>query len=138
MVSRLYFLIAATDELRTRLAGTAPEVAELLTVTRLWSSAHAVRSNWSVASRTVAVKVLFLANILQEYLPDDECRNIFGSLPITKEIFDKWWTVTALQVDEDFEDVAARLDPSLLVKIGKTGVHAVDEWIDALGSSHTV
>jgi hypothetical protein len=138
MMSRLYFLITATDSLRSRLAGSGSDVAELLTETRLWSASHADLSNWATASRTVAVKLLFLADILQEMLDDVEFKTILGNLPLTAATFDKWWTVTPLQVDEDFEDVAARLTPSVLIKIGETGIHAVDEWVEELRSSQKV
>jgi hypothetical protein len=77
MVSHLYFLIIANDELRKRLSCYGSDVADLLCETRLWESAHSDWSDWTTATRIVAVKRLYLAHLRQEYSQYEEYRNIF-------------------------------------------------------------
>ncbi len=136
MVSRLNFLIAANGALQGRMSSYGSDVAGLLTEARLWSSSHSDRSDWTVASRTVAVKLLYLAHLRQEYSQYEEYRSVLGDLPITVDAFDRWWSVTPLFIDEDFDDVATRLDPAVVARIGKTGTRVVDEWIEELRLPH--
>jgi hypothetical protein len=127
MICNLYIVISATDPLRSRLADTNPDATELLTETQLWSAPYADRSNWTTSSITTAVKLLFLANLHQEYRNQEEFRGFLGRLRITEESFDTWWKATPLQVEENFQDVGSRINTAILSEIDKTGIHAVDE-----------
>jgi hypothetical protein len=132
MTSRLFFLITANENLRARLSGNTSDVAEILSATRLWSAVHSDRSNWTMASRAVAVKLLYLAHLRQEYSQYEDYLSILADAPITPESFDNWWLLTPLAVDEDFESVVARLDPAVAAEIPLTGMAAVDTWIRTL------
>ena len=129
MICNLFIVISATDMLRSRLAHSNPDAAELLTETQLWSAPYADRKSWTTSSATTAGKLLFLANLQQEYQDHEEFRDFIGNLRITEENFDTWWNSTPLQVEEKFQDVEKRISPAILSKIDKTGIHAVDEWM---------
>lgn len=135
MVNRLYFVIIANELLRHRMVEFGSDMASLLIDDQLWSALYPDRSNWSKSSLAVAAKLMYLAHLRKEYSLEAECSIIFDGPSITEATFDKWWAIITLELDETLEDVASDLDAAVLDVIAKTGIYAVDQWVDSLRRS---
>jgi hypothetical protein len=128
VTASLYFLIAANSTLLDRLSDHDSDVADVLRQDALWSWRYSDRSDWTVESHTLAVKLLLLAHSREEFSACDEYGNTIGGMPISLETFDRWYCIKSQFLDEDCEIVSKRLSAPTIKEIPTTGVHAVDQF----------
>lgn len=100
----------------------------------LTSRNHVDRSKWRESDIELAVKLLYVAR-LREYTPfadDEAAKKIFGSDRISVDVFDQWWSIRRLALDEgpseDMEDYLVALND----KFQPIGNELVDDWVRGL------
>ena len=131
MLMNGYYVIEPTAALKEKLTLLDPDLAELISETVFWDY-HRVSHAGKTEDDIAEVKLLFLANLMSEYLSGDSYQELLGTSCISLEVFDEWWTVKRYLVDESFADVEKRLDSSLASYFVKTGRERVDLWIEKM------
>ena len=128
-----FYLIDPRPDLPARLAGRVdPDLAELLTEPVVLSHTEGgCHSLWQPEDHALRVKLVFLASLRQydTLETDASVEAVFGSSRISAALFDRWWTIRRLEIDDDTE----RLEPLLvkhLDRVQRTGNEVVDRWLD--------
>jgi len=106
------------------------DFAEILLEPILIRNTEGGRSAWRPEDHVLRVKLLYLARI-REYSPcasDDAARKWFGCDRVSGEIFDRWWTIRAPELEGCDEELAYFLEP-MKEKILSTGNSLVDDWV---------
>lgn len=134
MTYHAFYLIDPRPELIDHLRKqTDADLACILTEPVLIRNREADRSDWTAEEHTLAVKLLFLAR-LRGYLPlrsDEDARRLLGSDRIDVELFDRWWLIQRLVLEEDTDQMVTFLRP-VLDKVVATGNDAVDHWLNSM------
>jgi len=130
-----YYLIQPRLELAEWLRPrTEPDVVDLLTGRQLVTNDEFVgRTFWRDEENLLRVKLLFVAN-LRDFIPlkdDESCEAILGSREISVSLFDRWWTIEALELEGNVNDFMGQLQRSL-PSVQPTGNSVVDEWLREL------
>jgi hypothetical protein len=132
-----FFLIEPRPALAERLAGrTDPDLAALLMQPTLIRKKEVSGSEWPHADRLAQVKLLYLASIA-DYTPldaPDEFESLLGSARFSGALFDRWWVVRRLEVDEDWEELEAMLR-ARLDRAEPTEKPRIDQWLSSLGGT---
>ncbi|MBD2004121.1 MULTISPECIES: hypothetical protein [Cyanophyceae] len=125
-----YYAIKPTVAFKEKLANLDldPDLVDILSETVFWNYHRAGDTEDDI----IEVKLLFIANLMSEYLPTDLYKKILEQSCISLEVFDKWWTLERYFVDETFSDVEKRIEPSVGTHFVKTGRKRVDLWIDEI------
>ncbi len=109
------------------------DLAEVLLEPRLFRRREGGNSNWLHADGEAAAKLLFLAS-LREYdsLQSPEgFAAVFGSAAVSVALFDRWFQVRRLVVDQELE----LLEPWLRncpQPVESTGRFMVDRWLSGV------
>jgi hypothetical protein len=88
---------------------------------------------WSEPARLAQAKLLFLAS-LREYTPiADETgfAAVFGSATIGVSLFDRWFVIRRIQIEEELDVLEPRLREHL-DRVESTGIPVVDQWLSDL------
>ena len=118
---------ALAEHLRGRLD---PGLTEVLLEPRLFRRREGGNTDWTHADGEAATKLLFLAS-LQEY---DGVHTVegfagaFGSGAVSVEVFDRWFRVRRLQVDQELDLLEPWLRACSLV-VEPSGRYLVDRWL---------
>ncbi|MBD1835366.1 hypothetical protein H6F61_22435 [Cyanobacteria bacterium FACHB-472] len=125
-----YYVIKPTVAFKEKLANLDldPDFVDILSETVFWSY-HRVSDT---EDDVLEVKLLFLANLMSEYLQTELYKKVLGQSCISLEVFDNWWTLERYFIDETFSDVEKRIEPSIVTHFTKTGRKRVDLWIDKI------
>lgn len=127
-----FYLIDPLPTLRARLQLLNDhELEQLLLDSVMLSHQEGGRSFWSAEDHTHIVKLLFLAQ-LKEYKQlscEDDFEKIFESSRINTEVFDRWWTIRRLMVDEAAESLYPSIK-QLYHLVDRTENDHVNEWLN--------
>jgi hypothetical protein len=128
------FLIEPRPDLAERLIGRVEaDLAELLLQPVLIRRRESTGAEWPHVERLAQAKLLYLASI-SEYPPLDDPAGfeaVFGSARFSLALFDRWWVIRRLVVDEEWEDLEARLRDRL-DRVEPTDQPQVDHWLSSL------
>jgi hypothetical protein len=127
-----YYIIEPTATLKEKLTLLDPDLAELISESVFWDYHRVGHVHGNTGDDIAEVKLLFLANLMSEYLSGGSYQELLGTSCISLEVFDKWWTIKRYLVDESFAEVEKRLDSSVVSCFVKTGIERVDLWIDKM------
>jgi hypothetical protein len=86
-----YYAIRGRPALRQLLHEKGFEHADALTEPVLWSNEQGGRTAAMPEDFAAAVKRLYVAWARYVVLGPDETRRIFGDLPVSETVFDRWW-----------------------------------------------
>jgi hypothetical protein len=135
MRHELYFLVEPTEAARREFPLRAdPDLAMILLDYLLTSSAHYDSYLWGEKECELTVKLLHLAR-MREYdgvSDSDSAIRILGSDRISVEVFDKWWTIRRLGMEEGPSEDMHDFLIALVDSVDPTGNDAVDEWVHKL------
>ncbi|NES95923.1 MAG: hypothetical protein F6K32_11935 [Desertifilum sp. SIO1I2] len=125
-----YYVIEPTLSFKKKLVNLDIDNAlvEILSETVLWSYHRAGNTEDDISE----VKLLFLANLMSEYLEIEVYKKVLDTFSISLDVFDKWWTIKRYFVDEVFSEIEKRIDPSVASHLIKTDRKRVDLWIDKM------
>ncbi|WP_018604815.1 hypothetical protein [Uliginosibacterium gangwonense] len=130
---KAYYIVTAKPELIEQLNGHADRgFAAVLTETVLLENEEGGRTAWGANEHTLQMKLLWLAS-LREYTPlsnDEDALALLGSASISTQMFDRWWIMQRLGV-EDTASALAEYLPAVAQKIEQTGNILVDEWLNS-------
>jgi hypothetical protein len=133
-----FYLIEPRPELANHLLGQVdPDFAEVLLEPRLYRRQEGGNSAWLHADRLAQAKLVFLASLREYDLVVDDAgfAAVFGSAVVSVELFDRWFTVRRLEVEQELELLEARLrEPGLRVE--PSGRPLVDLWLSAACPQH--
>ena len=91
-------------------------------------------SEWSHDDRLGQVKLLYLASIADCTPLDDpaEFESLLGSPRFSGALFDRWWVVRRLEVDEEWEELEAmlRARPD---RAESADDQRIGQWLSSLG-----
>ena len=88
-------------------------------------------SHWTVHDHAHLVKLLFLAQV-KEYEPlrdDNAIEDLFGSTELSQELFDRWWTIRRLQLDDN-ADTLVPLLKQFAHHVSPVESELVNNWLD--------
>ena len=135
MQSKALYLIEPRPALRDHLQGRIEaDFAELLLEPVLLSNKEGgCHSAWGDEDHALTVKLIHLAQV-REYTPvsnDKDFERVFGSPRLSVGLFDRWWTIRRLLLDDDTESMRPLLRQVLPI-VDRTGNRLVDQWLDWL------
>ena len=137
MLHTVFFLIEPNEEaLREFPIRAGSEFAEVLLDPLLTSRDYADRSRWREDETELAVKLLYVAR-LREYTPlaeDEAAKQVLGSEHVSAEIFDRWWSIRRLFLEEGRSEEMQDYLVAVTKKVRPTGNSVVDEWVRGLSS----
>jgi hypothetical protein len=126
-----FYLIEPRPALAEHLRGRVePDFADVLLEAQLYRRTEYDRSMWFEPQRLAQAKLLFLAS-LREYDPIDDDAGfsaVFGSAAISVELFDRWFLIRRLGVDDDLDSLEGRLR-AVIDRVVPPGIPLVDEWL---------
>jgi hypothetical protein len=146
MYQTVFYLIRPNDALKQRLESLDADWACLFTELTLWSRRESSEvsvevSTW-VILREVQVKLLFMLDIVSEYISSSdsvksELQSFLSELlefPNVKvEIFDKWWSLERIDgLASTFEDAERRLTKHSIEAAETPIINGAFEWIQCL------
>lgn len=88
-------------------------------------------SLWMAHDHAHLVKLLFLAQV-KEYEPlrdDSAFEDLFGSTELSQELFDRWWTIRRLQLDDN-ADTLVPLLKQFAHLVSPVKSELVNNWLD--------
>ncbi len=121
---------ALPEHLRGRVE---PDFAEVLLEPQLYRRAEHDRSMWLKPQRLAQAKLLFLAS-LRQYAPiddDDKFSAVFGSAAISVDLFDHWFMIHRLGIDDDLDNLEVGLR-AVIDRVVPPGIPLVDSWLSEL------
>jgi hypothetical protein len=129
------YLIEPRPALRDQLRGRVEDnFAELLLEPVLLSNKEGrCHSAWRDEDHALTIKLIHLAQV-REYTPvsnDKDFERVFGSPRLSEGLFDRWWTIRRLLLDDDTESMRPLLR-EFLPLVDRTGNELVDQWLDWL------
>jgi len=134
-----FYLVEPRSELAGHLRGRVePDFADVLLEPRLYRREEHSRSAWFEPQRLAQAKLLFLAS-LREFTPvadDAGFAAVFGSAVISVALFDRWFVVRRLQVEQEL-DLLERWLREHLGRVEPTGMPTVDQWLSELSGPGT-
>jgi hypothetical protein len=107
------------------------DLADLLLEPKMLSNQEGGRSFWSHDDHAATMKLLFLAQV-KEYEPlsqDAEFERCFGSPRLSTELFDHWWTIRRLEVDDTAEGLSPLLRQFFHL-VDRSENQRVNEWLE--------
>jgi hypothetical protein len=133
-----YYLIEPNvDAFRQFSARIDSEYSGLVLEPWLTSRQYADLSAWHMVDLELAVKLLYLARLREyEFLSEDaKAIHALGSAAISEAVFDRWWTVRRLHLNEGSSEQMEAILGKMLEKVPATGNELVDEWLQTLKST---
>lgn len=131
-----YFLIEPKSEALEVFPAVAEDLADLLLEPLMVSRCFAGRSVWRTQELELVVKLLFVAR-MREYSPlsrDEDAIRVLGSSDVSTALFDRWWSIRRLNVDETSEEMESYL-AALYHRVVPTGNEVVDDFLSSFSRS---
>lgn len=134
-----YYVIRPTAALKERLnmIKIDADLAEILFETKSWQHHRVGLVKDGTGDDIAEVKLLFLANLMPDYLSKCLYQTLLEENCISLELFDKWWAIERYLVDEISAEVEERIDTAVARFFVKTGLERVDFWIDKMQKKKT-
>ncbi len=135
MEHTVYYLIEPNvDAFRQFSARIDSEYSGLVLEPWLTSRQYADISAWHMADIELAVKLLYLARLREYEFLNTEAQAIhaLGSDAISEAVFDHWWTVRRLYLNEGASEQLESFLGQMIEKVTPTGNALVDEWLQTL------
>ncbi len=135
MEHTVYYLIEPNvDAFRQFSARIDSEYSGLVLEPWLTSRQYADLSAWHMADIEVAIKLLYLARLREyEFLNTDaQAIHALGSDAISEAVFDRWWIVRRLYLNEGASEQMEAFLGQMIEKVPATGNALVDEWLQTL------
>jgi hypothetical protein len=128
-----FFLIEPNDAARSKFPVALGENSVLLLEPALTSRSSPDRSPWRRPELELAVKLIFVAQMREyEFLSSDtSAQLILGSVGVSVDVFDRWWTIRRLEFEarsEELEDFLV----AIADQVEATGNAVVDDWVKSL------
>jgi hypothetical protein len=107
-----FYVIEPRPEFRQHLWGrTEPDFADILLESVLIRHREGGRTTWRLANYEAKIKLLYLAR-LREYTPlaaDEDAERLLGSARVSVPVFDRWWSIRQMEVEDDAEELVGFL-----------------------------
>ena len=135
MQHTVYFLVEPNAEaLREFPIHVDTGMTEILLEPLLTSRTFGDRSPWRVEEVELAVKLIYVAR-MREYTPiseDSVAKRVLGSDEVSIQLFDRWWSVRRLYMEEGRSEEMEDYLVSAVHKVKPTGNPTVDTWLTGL------
>jgi hypothetical protein len=135
MIYRAYYLIRPAERLIVELNAFLDDSRILLYQSKLWINQEA-DSAWMPDDYVAQIKLLFLANLGQEYIDQSQSTPLSTFLirlldqpPWTTKLFDQWWTIERFTDVEIVEEVKQSLDTRAIEAITEIDHPLVESWL---------
>src|SRR5438874_1170964 len=103
-----FYLIEPRPELRQHLRDrTDPDFADILLESILIRNREGGQTVWMPDNYANKIKLLYLAR-LREYTPlmgDEDAERLLGSSRVSVWVFDRWWSIRRLEVENDADEL---------------------------------
>lgn len=135
MIYYVYYLLRPTSELMNELNGFGDASRVILSTPRLWINQEGDGA-WSPDDFTARIKLLFLANLAQEYIgeyPSDPLgiliTRLLGEPPWATHIFDQWWGIERFTDFESAEQVQQYLNVRSVKLLSEPDRPLLKKWL---------
>jgi hypothetical protein len=127
-----YYLIEPRSELREHLHRRVDDaLADILLEPIVLCNSEGGRTIWTEKDHAMTVKLTFLASLKQYDPPlgtDAGFEHVLGSSLISIDLFDRWWTIRRLMLDDSTKMLWPYLANNL-DRVKRTGNTLVDAWL---------
>ncbi len=135
MLSDSYYNISANSQLKNLLGERKNDVAKFLLQDYVICNEEFSRSSWVTNDYLTKVKLLYLGYLSTDIASSAEFQMLIGDNPISVELFDKWWNINRVKVDEsDFLENQIKEKGHL--NFAPTGSSVINEWLNSLNNRH--
>ncbi|RKZ49090.1 MAG: hypothetical protein DRR16_12275 [Candidatus Parabeggiatoa sp. nov. 3] len=100
-----------------------------LTEVTTWLDEEMTHSGWSDNDYIVAVKLIYLAYLYEDFKDEPETQFLFNGGAIRFELFDKWWSIERFELSDNITEAEHSLERLTKDKIQLTGNSAIDTWL---------
>ena len=126
----VFFLIEPKQDAIRTFPLLIPDLCDVLLKPILTSRNYADRSPWRPDDVELVVKLLYLARS-REYTTltaDQDAERILGSSRVSVSVFDRWWSIRRVEMEESSEELEG-YPPPVAKRIEPTGNKLVDEFL---------
>ncbi|MEK8018127.1 MAG: hypothetical protein VSS75_014735 [Candidatus Parabeggiatoa sp.] len=104
-------------------------IGKPLTEVTTWLDEEMTHSGWSDNDYIVAVKLIYLAYLYEDFKDEPETQFLFNGGAIRFELFDKWWSIERFELSDNITEAEHSLERLTKEKIQLTGNSAIDTWL---------
>jgi len=104
-------------------------VSNSLTEVTTWLDEEMTHSGWSDEEYIIAVKLIYLAYLYQDFKDEPATEFLFNNGSIHFELFDKWGLIERHELSENIKEAEHSLERLTLENIQLTGYHSIDTWL---------
>jgi len=104
-------------------------IGKPLTEVTTWLDEEITHSGWSHDDYIVAVKLIYLAYLYEDFKDEPETQFLFNGGAIHFELFDKWWLIERFELSDNIIEAEHSLERLTQENIQLTGNRSIDIWL---------
>jgi hypothetical protein len=104
-------------------------IGKPLTEVTTWLDEEMTHSGWTNDDYIVAVKLIYLAYLYEDFKDEPETQFLFNGGSIRFELFDKWWSIERHELSDNIIEAEHSLERLTKENIQLTGNRSIDTWL---------
>ena len=129
-MKKIVFYVVKPKAILVDRARTLDEtIGRFLTEVTTWLDEEITHSGWSHDDYIVAVKLIYLAYLYEDFKDEPETQFLFNGGSICFELFDKWWLIERYELNDNIREAEHSLERLTKEKLQLTGNRSIDTWL---------
>jgi hypothetical protein len=130
MKTLVFYVIKPKAVLVDRVRTLDETIGKLLTEVTTWLDYEVTHSGWSQDEYLLAVKLMYLAYLYEDYHTEPQAHFLFNEWPpIRFEVFDQWWSIERLELSDNIKEAEHSLSRLTKQNVQLTGNRRIDTWL---------
>ncbi len=129
MKTIVFYVVKPKAILVDRARALDETIGKSLTEVTTWLDEEITHSGWSNNDYIVAVKLIYLAYLYEDFKDEPETQFLFNESLIRFELFDKWWSIERFELNDNIREAEHSLERLTKENIQLTGNRSIDTWL---------
>lgn len=129
MKTIVFYVVKPKAILMERARTLDEKIGKPLTEVTTWLDEEITHSGWSNEEYLVAVKLIYLAYLYEDFKDEYEAQFLFNGGSIRFELFDKWWSIERHELSDNIMEAEHSLDRLTKENVQLTGNSTIDTWL---------
>jgi len=136
MKKRVFYVVKPKAILEHKARTLDETIKKPITEVTTWLDEEVSHSGWSVNDYLVAVKLIYLAYLYEDFKNEPKTQFLFNQGSLHVELFDKWWSIERFELSDNIEEAEHSVEKLTTKNIQLTGNRSIDAWL--LGKLATI